>query len=84
MESDGTLSKAWDKWVVSDRAGDADRCTADDTFLCGIRKIIRSRPMEAFFPLIVTAIIYVALANVFTFAISILERKVDHKKRRKS
>ena len=52
--------------------------------LTKVTDIIRSRTMEAFFPLIVTAIIYFALANVFTFAISILERKVDHKKRRKA
>lgn len=50
--------------------------------LTKVTDIIRSRTMEAFFPLIVTAVIYFALANVFTFTISGLERKVDHKKRR--
>ncbi|MBR4502530.1 MAG: ABC transporter permease subunit [Clostridia bacterium] len=50
--------------------------------LTKVTDIIRSRTMEAFFPLIVTAVIYFALANVFTFAISGLERKVDHKKRK--
>ena len=50
--------------------------------LTKVTDIIRSRTMEAFFPLIVTAMIYFALANAFTFAISILEWKVDHKKRR--
>ena len=36
--------------------------------------------MEAFFPLIITAVIYFVLANVLIFAISILEQKVNHKK----
>ena len=50
--------------------------------LTKVTDIIRSRTMEAFFPLIVTAVIYFALANVLIFAISILEQKVDHKKRK--
>ena len=50
--------------------------------LTKVTDIIRSRTLEAFFPLIITAIIYFALANVFTFTISRLERKVDPKKRR--
>ncbi len=49
--------------------------------LTKVTDIIRSRTMEAFFPLIVTAIIYFALANIFTFTISRLERKVDDKKK---
>ena len=49
--------------------------------LTKVTDIIRSRTMEAFFPLIVTAVIYFALANVLIFVISILEQKVDHKKR---
>ncbi len=50
--------------------------------LTKVTDMIRSRTMEAFFPLIMTAILYFALANVFTFSISRLERKVDHKKRK--
>ena len=42
--------------------------------LTKVSDIIRSRTMEAFFPLIVTAIIYFALANVMTAMISLVER----------
>ena len=46
--------------------------------------IIRSRTMEAFFPLIVTAVIYFAVANVMTAALSFAERKVLPKRKKRS
>lgn len=49
--------------------------------LTKISDIIRSRTMDAFFPLISTAVIYFILANVLILAISFFEKKVDVKKR---
>ena len=49
--------------------------------LTKISDIIRSRTMDAFFPLISTAVIYFILANVLILAISFFEKKVDAKKR---
>jgi polar amino acid transport system substrate-binding protein len=43
--------------------------------------IIRSRTYEAFFPLIMTALIYFLVAWVLTSALSYLEYKIDPKKR---
>ena len=47
--------------------------------LTKVSDIIRSRTMEAFFPLIATAAIYFALANILTASISALERKLNYK-----
>jgi len=47
--------------------------------LTKVSDIIRSRTMEAFFPLIATAAIYFALANILTASISALERKLDYR-----
>lgn len=46
--------------------------------------IIRSRTYEAFFPLIVTALIYLVVAWILIAALSYLERKIDPKKRPRS
>ena len=43
--------------------------------------IIRSRTYEAFFPLIMTALIYFLVAWVLTSGLSYLEYKIDPKKR---
>lgn len=43
--------------------------------------IIRSRTMEAFFPLIATAIIYFIIANVLAFALTKIEISIDPKQR---
>ena len=43
--------------------------------------IIRSRTYEAFFPLIATALIYFAIAYGMTFLLSLVELKVDPKRR---
>lgn len=45
--------------------------------------IIRSRTYEAFFPLIVTAIIYFAISCLLTAALGRIEIRLDPKKRRK-
>ena len=52
--------------------------------LTKVSDIIRSRTMEAFFPLIVTAVIYFAVANVMTAALSFAERKVLPKRKKRS
>ena len=52
--------------------------------LTKVSDIIRSRTMEAFFPLIVTAIIYFALANVMTAMISLVERRIEPKRRKRT
>lgn len=44
--------------------------------------IIRSRTMEAFFPLIMTAVIYFALAWLLTQTLVILEKRIDPKRRK--
>lgn len=46
--------------------------------------IIRSRTYEAFFPLIVTAIIYFAISWLLTLALGRIEMRLDPKKRSKS
>ncbi len=46
-----------------------------------VSDIIRSRTLEAFFPLIVTAIIYFLVANILTMILSYLEKKLDPKRR---
>lgn len=51
--------------------------------LTKVSDIIRSRTMEAFFPLIMTAVIYFAVANVMTAALSFVERKVTPKRNRR-
>ena len=40
--------------------------------------------MEAFFPLIVTAVIYLAIANLLTLALDIIEIKIDPKQRKRT
>lgn len=45
--------------------------------------IIRARTMEAFFPLIVTAILYFLLANLLTYFLGVLEKKLDPKSRKR-
>lgn len=46
--------------------------------------IIRSRTMEAFFPLIMTALIYFLVSWLFAYCLEILENRVDPKRRRKA
>lgn len=43
--------------------------------------IIRSRTMEAFFPLIVTAVIYFVIANLMTAVLSLVQIRIDPKHR---
>ncbi len=45
--------------------------------------IIRSRTYEAFFPLIVTAIIYFAIARLFVFLLSRFAKRLDPKQRKR-
>lgn len=45
--------------------------------------IIRSRTMEAFFPLIVTAILYFAIAWLFTSLLGLIEKEINPKRRRR-
>ena len=52
--------------------------------LTKVSDIIRSRTMEAFFPLIMTAVIYFIIANVMTAALSFAERKVAPKRNKRS
>ncbi len=51
--------------------------------LTKVSDIIRSRTMEAFFPLIVTAVIYFAIANIMTAVLSFAERKVAPKRNKR-
>ncbi len=46
--------------------------------------IIRSRTLEAFFPLIATAVIYFLVANVLTMLLSRVEVKLDPKRRKRT
>ena len=46
--------------------------------------IIRSRTMEAFFPLIVTALLYFVVANVMTTALTFAESKASPRRNRRS
>lgn len=52
--------------------------------LTKVSDIIRSRTMEAFFPLIMTAVIYFVIANMMTAALSFAERKVAPKRKKRS
>lgn len=51
--------------------------------LTKVTDLIRSRTFEAFFPLIVTAIIYFLLAWALTGLLSLVERQIDPKRRRR-
>lgn len=51
--------------------------------LAKVSDIIRSRTMEAFFPLIMTAVIYFAVANIMTVALSLAERKAAPKRNKR-
>lgn len=51
--------------------------------LTKVSDIIRSRTMEAFFPLIMTAVIYFAVANIMTVALSLAERKAAPKRNKR-
>ena len=52
--------------------------------LTKVSDIIRSRTMEAFFPLIMTAVIYFIVANMMTSALSFAEKKVAPKRNKRS
>ena len=52
--------------------------------LTKVSDIIRSRTMEAFFPLIMTAVIYFVIANMMTAVLSFAERKVAPKRNKRS
>ncbi len=51
--------------------------------LTKVSDIIRSRTMDAFFPLIITAVIYFVIANLLTMVLSLIERRVDPKRRKR-
>ena len=51
--------------------------------LTKVSDIIRSRTLEAFFPLIATAVIYFLVANVLTFLLSRIEVRLDPKRRKR-
>lgn len=50
--------------------------------LTKVSDIIRSRTLEAFFPLIVTAVIYFVIANILTMALSLIEVRLDPRRRK--
>lgn len=52
--------------------------------LTKVSDIIRSRTLEAFFPLIATAVIYFLVANVLTTLLSRLEIRLDPKRRKRA
>lgn len=52
--------------------------------LTKVSDIIRSRTMEAFFPLIMTALIYFAIANIMTALLSLAEQKIAPKRKKRS
>ena len=52
--------------------------------LTKVSDIIRSRTLEAFFPLIATAVIYFLVANVLTILLSRLEIRLDPKRRKRN
>ncbi len=52
--------------------------------LTKVSDIIRSRTLEAFFPLIATAVIYFLVANVLTMLLTRLEIKLDPKRRKRT
>ena len=49
--------------------------------LTKVSDIIRSRTYEAFFPLIVTAVIYFLIAGALTSLLNLIEIKIDPAKR---
>ncbi|MEG0986776.1 MAG: ABC transporter substrate-binding protein, partial [Clostridia bacterium] len=49
--------------------------------LTKVSDIIRSRTLEAFFPLIATAVLYFLVANLLTVLLSWLEVSLDPKRR---
>ncbi len=51
--------------------------------LTKVSDIIRSHTMDAFFPLIATAVIYFAIANLMTGALSYAEHSIDPKRRKR-
>ncbi len=51
--------------------------------LTKVSDIIRSRTLEAFFPLIATAVIYFLVANILTILLSRLEISLDPKRRKR-
>jgi polar amino acid transport system substrate-binding protein len=48
-----------------------------------VSDIIRSRTMEAFFPLIATAVMYFLLSNLLTMLLSWVEISLDPKRRKR-
>jgi polar amino acid transport system substrate-binding protein len=52
--------------------------------LTKVSDIIRSRTLEAFFPLIATAVIYFIVANILTMLLSRIEIKLDPKRRKRT
>ena len=52
--------------------------------LTKVSDIIRSRTLEAFFPLIATAVIYFIVANILTMLLSRLEISLDPKRRKRT
>lgn len=50
--------------------------------LTKVSDIIRSRTLEAFFPLIATAVMYFVIANVLTMALSFIQIRLDPKRRK--
>jgi polar amino acid transport system substrate-binding protein len=52
--------------------------------LTKVSDIIRSRTLEAFFPLIATAVIYFLVANILTLLLSNIEMRLDPKRRKRT
>ena len=52
--------------------------------LTTVSDIIHSRTMEAFFPIIITAVIYLAIAHLLTLALDVIEIKIDPKQRKRT
>ena len=52
--------------------------------LTKVTDLIRSRTFEAFFPLILTAVLYFLLAWILTSLLSVVERRIDPKRRRRA
>ncbi len=46
--------------------------------------IIRSRTFDAFFPLLMVAVLYLLIAGLFTWALGFIEVSVDPKRKRKN
>ena len=51
--------------------------------LTKISDLVRSRTYEAFFPLIVTAIMYFVLSAVLTKIVTLVEHAIDPRRRKK-